>query len=410
MTSRLSRRALLGVGGTLALVGAARWGLKRAARPALATGPLSTEALALIHRAWEGLIPSRVLDAHVHVVGLGVGGTGCEVGAHMQSPLYLIEYTKFELYLEAAGITDEANADAQYMAKLTSLASSQPHGRFLLFAFDRAYSEEGEILVDETEFYTPNDYVLSLAKAAPEVFVPCASIHPYRSDAVSELERVVAAGAMAVKWLPNAMGIDPSNVRCDAFYEALARLQIPLISHAGEEKAVRAEERQRLGNPLLLRRALEHGVTVVVAHCASLGQNLDIDAPEPQPKVDNFDLFLRLMSESRWEGKLFGEVSALTLMNRLGRSLEVTLSDEKLQRRLIYGSDYPVPAINALMQTRALVSQGFLTESERTLLNEIDAVNPLLCDFVLKRTIRHHGARFSDDVFMIRSAVFPRLA
>jgi mannonate dehydratase len=116
------------------------------------------------------------------------------------------------------------------------------------------------------------------------------------------------------------------------------------------------------------------------------------------------------MREPAWEGRLFGEVSALTQFNRVGRPLETVLKDEALQARCINGSDYPLPAINALMQTRAVVSGGFLTEAEREALNEIDRHDPLLFDFVMKRTVRAGGHRLADDVFTARPEVFPRLA
>ena len=38
----------------------------------------------------------------------------------------------------------------------------------------------------------------------------------------------------------------------------MKELDLVLLSHGGEEKAVEAEEDQKLGNPLLLRRALDH--------------------------------------------------------------------------------------------------------------------------------------------------------
>jgi mannonate dehydratase len=410
---RPSRRQLLVAATGGLLYGGLRYGKARVARPAPPSGPLSEEARALVTQAWAGLNPRQVLDVHVHVVGLGAGGTGCEVGerlAHAKNPL---EAFKFSIYLEAAGITDEARADAQYAERLTSLLEQQaPHGRALLFAFDRAHDEAGRPLPDDTEFYTPTEYVLALARAQPQVFVPATSIHPARADAVDALERAVAQGAMAVKWLPNAMNIDPASPRYDAFYDALARLRVPLITHAGEEKAVHAEARQRLGNPLKLRRALERGATVVVAHCASLGQNPDLDAPG-QPLADNFGLFLRLMREPAWEGRLFGEISAMTLVNRLGTPLSTVLSNDALQRRLLNGSDYPLPAINVLIQTRALVQRGFLTAEERRSINEVGQHDPLLFDFVLKRTLRwNDGARtcrLADAVFTARPEVFPRL-
>lgn len=408
---RITRRKLVVLASAGALLGGFRFGHKRLARPSEASGELSATAQALIAKAWQGLDPSKVLDAHVHVVGLGRGDTGCRVGERLTSPTNPAEYFKFTLFMSAAGVTDESRADQQYIGRLADLVRTQtPHGRLLLFAFDQAYGEDGLPRPDESEFYTPNDYVTALAKASPELFVACASVHPYRADAVDALEKAVAEGAVAVKWLPNSMGIDPSSAKCDTFYDAMARLRIPLISHAGEEKAVHAEEKQRFGNPLLLRRALGKGVTVAVAHCASLGTNPDLDAPAGAPWVDNFELFMRLMREREWVGRLYGEISALTLVNRLGTPLKTLLEEEGLHARLISGSDYPVCAINALMQTRAIVEKGFLTEDERTALNEIDQHNPLLFDFVLKRTVRSNGRRFHDSVFTARPDVFARLA
>jgi hypothetical protein len=407
----LSRRRLVFLAGGAALLGGLRYGQARLARPPRPVGPLSEEARALVAEAWAGLDPARVLDTHVHVVGLGAGGTGCRVGERMQSPLHPGEHLKFSVYLEAAGVSDLTRADQQYLERLAGLVRAQaPHGRLLLFAFDEAHDEAGRPLPEATEFYTPNEYVAAVARASPELFAFCSSVHPYRADAVEALERAAGQGAVAVKWLPNAMNIDPSSARCDGFYDALARLGLPLITHAGEEKAVHAEEAQRLGNPLHLRRPLSRGVTVVVAHCASLGQNPDLDAPEPRPWVDNFELFLRLMGEPAWRGRLFGDLSALTQVNRLGRPLEVVLTDAALQARCVNGSDYPLPAINALVQTRAVVAAGLITEAQRALLNEIDRHDPLLFDFVLKRTLRRDGRRLGDDVFMVRREVFPRLA
>lgn len=405
--ARVTRRQLLVLATGAALYGGLRYGTARVARQSAPSKPLSDEARALIATAWKGLDPARVLDTHVHVVGLGRGDTGCEVGARLQSVLNPMEYMKFSIYLAASGVTDLDEADQQYLARLTTLVKEQsPHGRALLFAFDRAHDEHGAALPEQSEFYTPNAYVLGRAKAAPELFLPAASIHPYRADAVAALEDAVSQGAVAVKWLPNAMNINPASPKCAAFYDALARLRVPLITHAGEEKAVHAEEAQRLGNPLHLRRPLERGVTVIVAHCASLGSNPDLDRPNA-PWVDNFELFLRLMDEPQWSGRLFGELSAMIQVNRVGRPLRTLLERPELHARLVNGSDYPLPAINALVRTSALVEGGFITEDQRRLLNEIDQHNPLLFDFVTKRCLATAGKHFADEVFMPLPQVFP---
>jgi mannonate dehydratase len=407
----VTRRRLIALASGAVLFSGARFGQARLARAAKPSGPLSEGAQHLIAEAWRGLDPKRVLDTHVHVLGVGAGGTGCFVSQRLTSASSPIEHLKFTLYEEAAGVSDTSRCDVQYIDQLSGyLARQKPHGRALIFAFDQLYGDDGQPRPEESEFYTPNGYVAGLAKRFPEYFVACASVHPYRPDAVEALEKAVEEGCVAVKWLPNAMNIDPASAKCDPFYEAMVRLKVPLISHAGEEKAVHAEERQRLGNPLKLRRPLERGVTVVVAHCASLGQNPDLDQGGSGPPTDNFDLFKRLMLEAQWQGRLWGDASAMTIVNRVGRPLREVLEDPSLCARLVNGSDYPLPAINVLMQTRAVENEGFITRDQRMWLNEIDQHDPLLLDFVMKRCLRWKGFRFPDATFMVRPEVFPLLA
>jgi hypothetical protein len=164
------------------------------------------------------------------------------------------------------------------------------------------------------------------------------------------------------------------------------------LSHGGEEKAVEAEEDQKLGNPLLLRRALDHGVKVIVAHCAGLGTNEDLDDPS-RKQVENFDLFMRLMDEKRYEGLVFGETSAMTQFNRAGRPLNTILEREDLHDRIVNGSDYPLPAVNILIRMGPLVRSGYITVDEGESLKEIYKYYPLLFDFTLKRRLKHPETR-----------------
>jgi mannonate dehydratase len=218
---------------------------------------------------------------------------------------------------------------------------------------------------------------------------------------VARLAAAARGGARAVKWLPSAMGIDPGSERCDEFYEALARFRIPLITHAGMERAVDAEA-QELGNPLRLRRALEHGVRVVVAHCASLGQDRDLDRGENAPLADSFELFARLMGEPEWEGRLFGDISAMTQLNRVGPPLARVIERDDWHARLLNGSDYPLPGVMPLYSTQTIAEQGFIERTAAPVLRSIREHNPLLFDFVLKRNLRWQGKRLSDSVFQTR--------
>jgi predicted TIM-barrel fold metal-dependent hydrolase len=138
---------------------------------------------------------------------------------------------------------------------------------------DKNYRRDGSVNLDKTEFYVPNEYVFRLCEQHLDLFVPNISVSPYRPDAIAELEKWALRGAGVVKWLPNAMGLDPADPRCDPFYEKMKELDLILLSHGGEEKAVEAEADQKMGNPLLLRRPLDHGVKVIVAHLRWFGND-----------------------------------------------------------------------------------------------------------------------------------------
>jgi len=368
---------------------------------------LSAASSDLIKRAFERVDPEKLIDHHVHIAGLGVGGTRTFVNPKMLTWRHPFHRIKLKVYMSSAGVSDEENADPQAAARLADLVKSiRGHGKHRLLAFDKHYRKDGSVNLEKTEFYVPNEYVFELAERHPDLFVPNISVNPYRPDAIAELEKWARRGARIVKWLPNAMGIDPSDPKCDPFYQKMKELDLILLSHGGEEKAVEAEEDQKLGNPLLLRRALDNGVKVIVAHCAGLGSNEDLDTKDRR-QVDNFDLFLRLMDEKRYDGLVFGEISAMTQFNRSGKPLRTMLAREDLHERLVNGSDYPLPAVNLLIRTRPLVKQGYINNSEAESLKEIYDYNPLLFDFVLKRTLKLPGTSraFPASIFMVNHAL-----
>ena len=363
---------------------------------------LSQKAGDLIKRAFEDVDPKRLVDHHVHIAGIGTGGTNTFVNAKMHTWAHPFHRLKFKVYMSSAAVEDERQADAEFFDRLKTLVSNiANHGKHRLLAFDKHYRRDGTVNLEKTEFYVPNEYVFDLAGRHPDMFAPNISVNPYRPDAIEELEKWAQRGARIVKWLPNAMGIDPSDPQCDTFYEKMKQLDLVLLSHGGEEKAVEAEEDQKLGNPLLLRRPLDHGVKVIVAHCAGLGTNEDLDAGE-RKQVGNFDLFMRLMDEKRYAGLVFGEISAMTQFNRAGRPLQTILAREDLHERLVNGSDYPLPAVNVLIRLRPLVKSGYIVRDEGDSLREIYQYNPLLFDFTLKRSLKLPGTnrRLPPSIFM----------
>lgn len=348
-----------------------------------------------------GDLEGELLDVHTHLVGQG-NGSDCWVNPRMRSLLHPVDWGRYRTYLSAAGMGVD-DPDSAYVEGLAALAEARPRpARHLLLAFDHRYQTDGTRDLERSEFYVPNEYAFEVAAARPERFACAVSIHPYRADAVGELERWAARGVRVVKWLPAAQGIDPADPRCDPFYGVMAREGMALLTHAGRELAVHASEDQELGNPLRLRRPLAAGVTVLAAHCASTGRGEDLD--HPGQRATNFELFLRLMDEPQWRGRLFGEISTVTQVNRYRNVLATLLERGDLHPRLVNGSDWPLPAVNVLYQTRALWRDGFLTGSQRRLLNELYHYNPMSFDLCLKRAVAApgSGARFAPEVFGMR--------
>jgi mannonate dehydratase len=357
------------------------------APPILPRSELSPAAVALLERCFEDVAARALLDCHVHVVGIGDGDTGCKVNPDMRSRLSPIRRIKYEAYLAASGLEENGNVDADYLARVQLQTDAFPEAaRFAMLAFDWYHDAGGVARPERSTFYVPNDYVARICKKEPR-WTFFASVHPYRPDALTELERVHALGATGIKWLPNAMGIDPLDRRCDAFYDKLRELQLVLLTHAGHELAVHGDDAQALGNPLRLRKPLEHGIKVVVAHCASYGSASDLDA-SPATERSAFELFLRLMGEACYEGQLFGGLSATTLRNREPNVMRTLLERADLHERLINGSDYPVIAVDPLISLSSFAGAGLLADDELPALRELFYANPMLWDFALKRRFR----------------------
>ena len=422
-----------------------------------ATLPPSLASHEIVARAFDGIDPTKVIDAHVHLLGddrgavgaggrtggagntdggangagdeaSGIGGaasgahadggsrgadigadagidaaaSGAWIGEQMRSPLRNpLQYVRYRIFLNASCVRrDDEDPGAAFLDRLLSChRATAPGFRLMLLAFDQVHDAGGQARPETSAFHVPNAYARAVAARYPDEIEWAASVHPYRTDAVPALDAAVAGGARAVKWLPNAMGIDPASPGCDRFYEALARHRLPLLTHGGEERAVRGAGVHGFGNPLRLRRALDHRVRVIVAHCASLGAGVDLDAGPGGPSVPNLDLFARLMDDPRYEHLLMGDVSALTQANRFPRALGTILERTEWHDRLLNGSDYPLPGVPALYDLERMAEHGFLAADAVPVLEAIQDHNPLLFDFVLKRTVGRHGARLSPRVF-----------
>ena len=264
------------------------------------------------------------LDMHVHTAGIGAGGSGAFVGAEMRGNL------RFHLYLRAFAVTEEelkAEGDGLVIRKISAkVAESEQVARAVILAMDGVVAD-GELDREATQYYVPNDFVAAEVKRYENLCYG-ASVNPLRHDALARLEQAHKDGALLVKWIPNVMHFDPADPAIEPFYRKLIELDLPLLSHAGKEQAF-ADARDDLGDPRRLAFPLSLGVTVIAAHIATTGES---------EGEDNFERILPMFDEYP---NLYSEISSLTQINKrnyLKRALDVP----GLDRRLLYGTDYPL--------------------------------------------------------------------
>lgn len=263
---------------------------------------------------------------HVHLAGYGNGGSGCYV-----SPRLLDNY-RFDFYLrgfdttreELARFGDEIVVDRIAM----KLRASRHVSGAVLLALDGAVDAGGELDRARTEVYIPNDYVAQEVRRYPGLFYFGASVNPYRKDALQRLEQVKRQGAVLIKWIPNIQHIDPADPELEPFYRKLVELDLPLLSHTGQERSFSGAQ-DEYGDPERLRLPLSLGVTVIAGHIATTGSNAG---------EDNFQRILPMFAQYP---TLYADISSLTQFNKLG-FIDAALRMPQLRGRLLYGSDYPL--------------------------------------------------------------------
>ena len=266
-----------------------------------------------------------LIDCHVHLAALPEGKNGCFISSKMlHSPLF-----RWLLWKHQLSLSNPAAANHKYIQDLLQeLRASHYIGKAVLLGMDGVYTNEGRLNLQATEFLISNDYVLQQTQKYPNDFLAGVSINPQRIDAIEELHRCAEAGATLVKILPNSQQFDPEHQRYQRFYETLASLNLPLLSHVGYEFSLRGKD-QSLGDPNRLRTALELGTTVIAAHACSNGLMVyEKFFPTLLQFVDHYP-------------KFYADISALTLPNRLHMLLKLR-HHPAIFSRLIFGTDYPL--------------------------------------------------------------------
>jgi predicted TIM-barrel fold metal-dependent hydrolase len=221
----------------------------------------------------------------------------------------------------------------------------------VLLAFDHVYDVEGNKMGpdngEKSTMYVSNKIIDDLSKEHRNLLKGI-SVHPFRNDAVQELDRY-QEDAVLCKWMASSQMIDFENPagqeKLDKFFDKMVEIKLPLLYHTGVETSIPCAEHEewyeKFNSPKWIRGALDKGVTIILAHCGC--SYFDTFKKQPDPMRDEvLDLFREIESERR-DWNLYADISALFSPFRKWKKLE-EIFEVIPQDRLIYGSDFPNPA------------------------------------------------------------------
>ena len=307
----------------------------------------------------------KIIDMHAHIAGIGAGDSGCFISDAMKNSW------KFRVYLKSFGVSEKEvkeKGDSIIVERFSEeLSQSEYVKAAVVLAMDGVIGEDGNLDMQRTEVYIPNEYVIREIRKYDNLFFG-ASINPYRPDAIQRLDRAVGEGAVLLKWLPSIQLIDPADEKLVPFYLRLKELGLPLLVHVGDEHSF-TKAKNEYADPQRLHLPLKMGVTVIAAHAGAGGKN---------DGMDNMERLLTMFDEY---SNLYADISSLTQINKM-RYLGRLLKHKDIHGRLLYGSDMPL--INTGL-TSPLFHFFKLTPLELIALLNID--NPWDRDVQLKKAL-----------------------
>jgi predicted TIM-barrel fold metal-dependent hydrolase len=290
----------------------------------------------------------KVIDNHVHIAG---------PGDKYPDDLYWSEMFANGIGFKALKILKgwsfkEVNDDFLRDELLRQIREAPDVDYVVLLAFDHVYQPDGSYCGPNksntgenlTSLYVSNDYVNELRANNDKILLGI-SVHPFRDDALDELDRFKDR-AVLCKWIASSQMIDfsdpASEAKLEKFYKRLQEIKLPLLFHTGFETSIPAsrEDMERLNSPLFIEKALDLGVTVILAHCGCSYFDVLLDQDNVVQTVIN--MFQKQRGEAQnWN--LYADISAIFSPFRKRKILDDIFKSIH-PSKLIYGSDYPNPA------------------------------------------------------------------
>jgi len=361
------------------------------------------------------------VDMHFHVGLLGeewphLGG----ISERMQRE------AAFKVFLLYAGL-DKHVTDAKLKEAALATIAETKVDQVVCLALAPYHDPNGREQRERSHMWVANEYIRTLRDELEEKILFGASIHPYDPDFTECVREVVDQGAVLLKWLPSAQGI---NLADDRVRNALALLAtagprgtpLPVLLHTGPEHAVlpvRKKHRSfdylrwtfldRVRNVFTrfhvpnvtrirqnLEHALDHGAVIIFAHCGL--PYFGTGPLGPLYEHSDFKAVKRLLraypATGEKGGRCYADVSACCTPFRKTFFDDIKALPEDC---LLFGSDFPTPVFElhadlaeavrdfkAILRgdlERIIVPQGNLVDVNRDVLAHFFGEHPLFTNF-----------------------------
>jgi predicted TIM-barrel fold metal-dependent hydrolase len=289
-----------------------------------------------------------LIDFHVHLFGVGDGGTGCYISGKQR------RHPTFPFFLRLLRLEENGRMDEDYVQRLVAMVRASSLDRAVLLAQDSRYDERGNPDKTNTPFYVPNDYLFQVVKRFADLFVPCVSVNPKRRDALEELDRCAELGARVLKVHPPIQDVDPAEPRFRPFFRRCSEHNLIVMVHTGMEHAAEIVGNQ-FSEPRRLVPALEEGAMVIATH-SGFGS-----------LIDKEDFFPQLPALVRRFPNLYCDTAGLALSVRW-RSIPRLLQEPEVLQRTIHASDSPFPSNPLVFWNRLSYRKLFELSTETNLL------------------------------------------
>ena len=293
-----------------------------------------------------------LVDIHAHAGCLDDGGTTCFASERMKKEKVAFFFSKYEALFDAFGVKKEELAkkgNAHFFESVSDrVEGSSCLDAVVLLALDGTYRLDATSPdYENTDFMIRNAFVAEQVAKHPNLLWG-ASVNPLRKDFREELKLAHEKGAALVKLIPPIQGLRLDDeeaavkARLTEYFLLLRKYGLPLLVHLDEEGTFSKELERRFRDHvgvLGIRRALDLGLTVIVAHVASRESAVHGHGSTGSAYRD----LLALIQEPKYKGLLYADISALpTIVTRADHLCKVSRDFAAQPERLLWGSDFPL--------------------------------------------------------------------